>query len=245
MLIQGMKLRKNTLNLYLLAALFGFAFGSVLLLVMSVLYNADILKDDEYTVAAVGTMMSLIFFFAVYVFWGMSELNANFNKFIGFGMTRKKFFLQEMISSYVFIAISMLAVLVLYFMELTVLKTPFYRSFVYEELFSSKAFLITVFCIVICAPVLRMFLGTLLINYGNSKGFWIIWVLWMAGCMAPGYISDIMIKDGPRNNMQEVVVRMVMAVMGVPKPVWIMIGLAVLAVFMVISWQMIRKKAVE
>ena len=63
--------------------------------------------------------------------------------------------------------------------------------------------------------------------------------------MAPGYISDIMIKDGPRNNMQEVVVRMVMAVMGVPKPVWIMIGLAVLAVFMVISWQMIRKKAVE
>ena len=94
MLIQGIQLRKNTLNIYLLTTLIGFAFGSVILLVMSILYNAGIIKDNEYTVAVVGTLMSLILFFAVYVFWGMSEINTNFNKFIGFGMTRKKFFLQ-------------------------------------------------------------------------------------------------------------------------------------------------------
>ena len=92
MLIQGIQLRKNTLNIYLLTTLIGFAFGSVILLVMSILYNAGIIKDNEYTVAVVGTLMSLILFFAVYVFWGMSEINTNFNKFIGFGMTRKKFF---------------------------------------------------------------------------------------------------------------------------------------------------------
>ena len=45
--------------------------------------------------------------------------------------------------------------------------------------------------------------------------------------------------------MEEVVLRMVMAVRGVPKAVWIVIGFAVLAVFLIISWQMIRKKAVE
>ena len=66
----------------------------------------------------------------------------------------------------------------------------------------------------------------------------------MVGCMAPGYVHDI-IKEGPENGMQEVLFRMVMAVMGIPKPVWIVIGLAVLAVFLIISWQMIRKKAVE
>ena len=206
MLIQGIQLRKNTLNIYLLTTLIGFAFGSVILLVMSILYNAGIIKDNEYTVAVVGTLMSLILFFAVYVFWGMSEINTNFNKFIGFGMTRKKFFLQE--------------------------------------LFSSKVLMIVLLCVVICAPILRMFLGSLLLKYGNTKGFWIIWALWMVGCMAPGYVHDI-IKEGPENGMQEVLFRMVMAVMGVPKPVWIVIGLAVLAVFLIISWQMIRKKAVE
>lgn len=245
MLIQGIQLRKNTLNIYLLTTLIGFAFGSILLLVMSILYNAGIVKDNEYTVAVVGTLMSLILFFAVYVFWGMSELNTNFNKFIGFGMTRKKFFLQELVSSYVFIGISMLAIFVLYFIELTILKIPFYRQFVYEELFSSKVLMIVLLCVVICAPILRMFLGALLLKYGNSKGFWIIWALWMVGCMAPGYIQDVILREGPLNGMEEMLLRMVMTVRGVPKAVWIVIGLAVLAVFLIISWQMIRKKAVE
>ena len=245
MLIQGIQLRKNTLNIYLLTTLIGFAFGSVILLVMSILYNAGVVRDNEYTVAVVGTLMSLILFFAVYVFWGMSELNTNFNKFIGFGMTRKKFFLQELVSSYVFIGISMLAIFVLYFIELTILKIPFYRQFVYEELFSSKVLMIVLLCVVICAPILRMFLGSLLLKYGNSKGFWIIWALWMVGCMAPGYIQDVILREGPRNGMEEMLLRMVMTVMGVPKAVWIVIGLAVLAVFLIISWQMIRKKAVE
>ena len=245
MLIQGIQLRKNTLNIYLLTTLIGFAFGSVILLVMSILYNAGVVRDNEYTVAVVGTLMSLILFFAVYVFWGMSELNTNFNKFIGFGMTRKKFFLQELVSSYVFIGISMLAIFVLYFIELTILKIPFYRQFVYEELFSSKVLMIVLLCVVICAPILRMFLGSLLLKYGNSKGFWIIWALWMVGCMAPGYIQDVILREGPRNGMEEMLLRMVMTVRGVPKAVWIVIGLAVLAVFLIISWQMIRKKAVE
>lgn len=245
MLIQGIQLRKNTLNIYLLTTLIGFAFGSVILLVMSILYNAGVVRDNEYTVAVVGTLMSFILFFAVYVFWGMSELNTNFNKFIGFGMTRKKFFLQELVSSYVFIGISMLAIFVLYYIELAILKIPFYRQFVYEELFSSKVLMIVLLCVVICAPILRMFLGSLLLKYGNSKGFWIIWALWMVGCMAPGYIHDTILKEGPRNGMEEVVLRMVMAVRGVPKAVWIVIGFAVLTVFLIISWQMIRKKAVE
>ena len=245
MLIQGIQLRKNTLNIYLLTTLIGFAFGSVILLVMSILYNAGIIKDNEYTVAVVGTLMSLILFFAVYVFWGMSEINTNFNKFIGFGMTRKKFFLQELFSSYAFIGISMLAIFVLYYIELAILKIPFYRQFVYEELFSSKVLMIVLLCVVICAPILRMFLGSLLLKYGNTKGFWIIWALWMVGCMAPGYIHDTILKEGPRNGMEEVVLRMVMAVRGVPKAVWIVIGFAVLTVFLIISWQMIRKKAVE
>ncbi|MBO5450141.1 MAG: hypothetical protein J6A11_01170 [Lachnospiraceae bacterium] len=245
MLIQGIQLRKNTLNIYLLTTLIGFAFGSILLLVMSILFNAGIIKDNEYTVAVVGTLMSLILFFAVYVFWGMSELNTNFNKFIGFGMTRKKFFLQELFSSYAFIGISMLAIFVLYYIELAILKIPFYRQFVYEELFTSKVLMLVLLCVVICAPILRMFLGSLLLKYGNSKGFWIIWALWMVGCMAPGYIQDTILREGPRNGMEEVVLRMVMAVRGVPKAVWIVIGFAVLAVFLIISWQMIRKKAVE
>lgn len=245
MLIQGIQLRKNTLNIYLLTTLIGFAFGSILLLVMSILYNAGVVRDNEYTVAVVGTLMSFILFFAVYVFWGMSELNTNFNKFIGFGMTRKKFFLQELVSSYVFIGISMLAIFVLYFIELTILKIPFYRQFVYEELFSSKVLMIVLLCVVICAPILRMFLGSLLLKYGNSKGFWIIWALWMVGCMAPGYIQDVILREGPPNGMEEMLLRMVMTVRGVPKAVWIVIGLAVLAVFLIISWQMIRKKAVE
>ena len=71
-MLQSIKLRKNTLKLYFGGLLIGFLLGSLLLLVMCILQKNGILRDNEFTVATVGTMMSLTIFFAVYVFGGMA-----------------------------------------------------------------------------------------------------------------------------------------------------------------------------
>ena len=242
-MLQSIELRKNTLKLYFGGLVIGFLLGSVLLLVMSILQKNGILKDSEFTIATVGTMMALLFFFAVYVFGGMSEVNANFNQYIGFGMTRKCFFIQEFFTSYLFTALSVLLLIILKHVEQLILKIPFYSQFAYEELFAGQTWYMVLLLSFICAPLARIFLGSLLLKCKGQKGFWILWAIWMVGCMAPGYIKHIM-EDGPKGGVQNGIYHIASACMKIPGNIWIVAAVVACAAVLLISWRLVSREAV-
>ena len=242
-MLQSIELRKNTLKLYFGGLFIGFLFGSVLLLVMSILQKNGILKDSEFTVATVGTMMALVFFFAVYVFGGMSEVNANFNQYVGFGMTRKSFFIQEVFTSYLFTALSVLLLIILKNVEQLILKISYYSQFTYEELFAKQTWYTVLLLSFICAPLARIFLGSLLLKCKGQKGFWILWALWMVGCMAPGYIKSIM-EEGPKGSIQTGIYHIASACMKVPGNIWIVAAVVACVAVLLVSWRLVRKEAV-
>lgn len=242
-MLQSIELRKNTLKLYFGGLFVGFLFGFVLLLVMSILQKNGILKDSEFTVATVGTMMALMVFFAVYVFGGMNEVNVNFNQYIGFGMTRKSFFIQEIFTSYLFTALSVLLLIILKYVEQLILNIPFYSQFTYEELFARQTWHTVLLICFACAPLARLFLGSILLKCKGQKGFWILWALWMIGCMAPGYINDIM-KEGPNGNIQTGIYHMVSACMKVPGNIWIVAAVVACVAVLLISWRLISRETV-
>lgn len=242
-MLQSIKLRKNTLKLYFGGLLIGFLLGSLLLLVMCILQKNGILRDSEFTVATVGTMMSLTIFFAVYVFGGMAEVNGNFNQYIGFGMTRKSFFIQEIFTSYLFTALSVLLLIILRHVEQLVLKIPYYSQFTYEELFARQTWHTVLLICFTCAPLARLFLGSLLLKCKGQKGFWILWAIWMVGCMAPGYIKHIM-EDGPKGGVQSGIYHMASACMKVPGNIWIVAAVVACAAVLLISWRLVSREAV-
>ena len=242
-MLQGIELRRNLLKLYFGSQLVGFLLGSLLLFVLSLLQRNGIIRDSEFTVATVGTMISLVIFWAIYVFVGMTEFGAGFSRYIGFGMTRKSFFVQEFFTSYLFMALSVLLLAILKNVEQLILKIPFYSQFTYEELFTKKIWSMILLISFICAPLVRIFLGSLMLKFKDQKGFWILWALWMIGCMAPGYINDIM-KEGPKGNIQTGIYHMVSACMKVPGNIWIVAAVVACAAVLLISWRLISRETV-
>ena len=95
----------------------------------------------------------------------------------------------------------------------------------------------------ICAPLVRIFLGSLMLKFKDQKGFWILWALWMIGCMAPGYINDIM-KEGPKGNIQIGIYHMVSACMKVPGNIWIVAAVVACVAVLLISWRLISRETV-
>lgn len=244
MLIQGIKLRRQTLCASLIAECGGFLFGSALLFVITLLVGNNVIKDDSYTVALVGTMISMLIFFIICVIGGIIEVGTNFNQFVGFGMTRLKFFVQELATSYVFILVSMAGLFVLNLIERMIIKLPFYNQYEYEVLFTDSAFLNIIVVTIIALPIIRLFLGSVLLKFGKSKGFWVIWALWMVGCLSPSFIGDIM-REGPKNSFQSAIYNIVTSITNVSAVIWICIGCALLVVFLIASWLFIKDKAVE
>lgn len=246
MILQGIKLRKNTLLTYFAAVIIGFVFGVLLLFVTSVVFGAGIITDEDYTVATIGTMMSLLLFLVIYVFWGMGEFRNSFNQYIGFGMTRKKYFWQELFVSMLFVVMTLALIAVLYGMESMLLNISYFKQFDYEEIFSVTAqeIVISLACVVIAAPVLRMFLGSIMVYFGNSKGFWVLWFLWMIGCMMPGYVADVM-SEGPKGAFQEIIYTVMQSLLRIPKAAWSAVGIFFLGAMLYISWRLIRKYPVQ
>lgn len=245
MILQGFKIRKDTFIISLLAVLGGFVFGSLLLLVVTALYSKGILPDEDFTVATVGTLIAAILLFICYIIIGMFEVTYNFNQFIGFGMTRKNFFIQELITSYVYMIVLMAVVCILRVAEMGILQIAFYKQYVYEELFNFPAdrLMIILICLLVAMPIVRTFLGCFILKFGNTKGFWALWVVWMVVFMSISPISDIM-KAGPTGGIKTVIYNIVSALKAVPASVWwVLIGAAVIAMF-VASWKFLEKKAV-
>ncbi len=235
MLIKTMKLRLDELVLYVAVDLGVFLFGSLLLGLVTY-FGSD---EPDYTVFRLGTVMAWIIFCFISIGMGMFGMSCYFNWHVGFGRTRKSFFICDVTTEFCWNLISLIIIWALSFAEGGILKL-FYSS--YQE--DSKGlwgmwlgYMIPVLALLL--SVVRELTGTLIMRFGN-KAFWVMWGIWMIICFVPGKIASN--KNGALGKMIE---RITAWIIGMSISGWAIIGLVFVILMLAVSWLLMRKQMVK
>jgi hypothetical protein len=185
MIIKLCKQRKSEIKLMLVIAVVVFILGTILL--------AIVMKtDNEPTTFEIGTaLVSMLLAFYVLIIGALSY-GQEFNMAIQMGVTRKQFTPAYFITSLIFVSVNVLVIYGFHFIENFEIAT-FYAS--YEKDTGIEQFLLSwnIIPLILLLAALPQFIGCLTMKFGK-KAFWVIWALWMIGCMLPSRIINAMKK---------------------------------------------------
>lgn len=141
-----------------------------------------------------GTMFAMLFGAIGLFFGGIFSVQSEFNLAISMGKTRK-YFAPARYLGLVLNVVLLEAVIVLFTYLENALYPALYPGAVCELSFSGLAEnpgLIVGIAIVV--PALILFLGIMLMRF-TAKFFWVLWALWMFGCMGLPRISNAMLHE--------------------------------------------------
>lgn len=235
MLIKTMKMRLDELALYAAVDLGSFLFGSLLLVLITYMDGSE----GDFTVFRMGTVMAWIIFFFISVGMGMFGMKGYFNWHVGFGRTRKSFFVCDMATELCWNLISLVFIGVLCLVEGGILKV-FYGSFREGKEIVWGAWLIWAIPVAaLLLTVSRELTGCLLLRFGN-KAFWVMWAVWMLVCLLPGRLAE-----SKNSGIEEMAAGLVTWLTGISITGWIIMGVIMVSLLLGISWLIIRKHAVE
>lgn len=235
MLIKTMKLRLDELALYAAGNLGVFLLGSLLLRLVTYFGGSE----PDYTVFRLGTIMAWCLFCFLAIGMGMFGMSVHFDWYVGFGRTRKSFFICDMATEFCWNLLSLMMIWGLSFLEGGILKL-FYGSY-QEEI--KDLWGIWFGCMI---PILALLLvlireltGTLIMRFGN-KAFWVMWAIWMIICLAPGKIASD--KNGAVEKMIE---RITAWITGMSIAGWAIMGSVLVILMLAVSWMLMRKQMVK
>lgn len=235
MLIKTMKLRLDELALYVAVDLGVFLLGSLLLGLVTY-FGSD---EPDYTVFRIGTIMAWIIFCFISVGMGMFGMSGYFSWHVGFGRTRKSFFICDITTEFCWNLISLMIIWGLSFAEGGILKL-FYGSYQedYKDLWGMwLGYMIPVLALLLA--VVRELTGTLIMRFGN-KAFWVMWGVWMFICLVPGKIA------GNKNGVAAKVIKGIKVwVTGVSISGWVIMGIVLVILMLAVSWLLMRKQMVK
>lgn len=235
MLIKTMKLRLDELALYVIFDFGGFLFGSLLLMLITYFQSSE----PDYTAFRMGTVMAWIVFCFVSVMVGMFSMTGYFNWHVGFGKTRKSFFICDIITELCWNLLNVVVIWGLSIAEGGILKLFYgsYREGAKELWGMWLVWMLPVFAIAL--TVVRELTGTLVMHFGK-KVFWIMWGLWMFVCLVPGKIDAD--KKGAIAKMAG---RIKVWMSGMSITDWTITGIVLVLLMLIVSWLLMRKQAVE
>lgn len=239
MFIKIMKMRLDELAVYMAGVLGGFAAGSALLALITY-FEKD---DPDFTVFRMGSVFAVIVAGFISVFVGMYGVRQLFHYQISFSLTRKRFFVYDLIVSFLWYAAALLLAGVLYYAEGGILKIG-YQGFTEDKfpVFLEKNLFLCILVLALACTVIRELMGGLLMRFGNTVLI-IMWLFWMAGSILPVRLADI-----KKNQENEAVTRVINGISqwiaGISPAGWTAIGAVLMVGAVVISWMLVRKQAV-
>lgn len=239
MLTRGLRMRGKNIPGYSGAMLLGFAIGQLMLLMITSLNKTD----SGYKVVEMGTMIAALLFCFAFIFADVMDFKEKYNILVGFGMTRRVFYIQEIITSFVIAAVFGCAAVLLYELERKLVYLPVYRQVPHGTALSAFEIGILFLLWVILVPTIRFFFGCIVIKFGKVIGFWGIWALWMIICQTPGKIGNLM-ENGPQGILQTAVYRVTVVLVNISLTGRILAAAAGLVLLYVVSWLLIRRQAV-
>jgi len=161
---------------YMLAALGGAVFGIALVLFIMA---ADGTGEDY---GMLGTIMALLVGTLLLLIGEVFSMQSEFNVAISMGKTRKYFLPAKYLNLVVNVFVLEIVVVLVSRLE-HILYQAIYPGAVCElgvDKFTGNFGLLAV--LAVCVPVVILFLGAMLMRF-TAKFFWVIWALWMFGCM--------------------------------------------------------------
>lgn len=181
---------------YGISALIGGILGIVI--VLMVMKFAGVQEDY----ACLGSMLSLIMGVGLLFFVGIFTISNDFNLAVSMGKTRKYF----VPAKYLALIVDMIVVLLIYklvnVVELT-LYSSLYPSAVCEIAFNvMKGGSVLMLAVILAVPALILLFGGLFMVF-STKFFWILWGLWMIGCIGGPRMLSVAVEqpDTPQGRL--------------------------------------------
>ncbi len=199
------------------------------------------LDDTVTTYAPLGSFLAVIFSLLFSLIFGAFAYGNLFNTAVTFGCTRKEFITASGITSLLNVAIDAVAVIVIYLIE-NALGKILYSGMECENLLQYLIDYRIILGIILFLPVLRMFLGALILKF-QTKAFWGLWAVWMLGCIGGPGVSKYMEKN-PDSVAAEVIRKVMEFMTHMSGPVLLVVLLALVVVLLLVSVALLRKQSV-
>lgn len=231
-----MKIRIDELAVYLVVPIIGFIFGSIL--IAGLLY----MNGTEETAIPLGTIMAIGTGIMTSIIVGIYNISHLFRLVVGFGVSRKNFFIYDVLVSFILNAILAAVIIVLNVVEEIIQKNIYSAKSVRMEI-GLFQYLPWIFLIILCVAVIRELLGAFIFKYGK-KALGFMWIAFMICCIVPPKLAEY-VSEQKRgvlvefyNSISEGVLKLGTESYGIIGVVFIIVGLG-------ISWLVIRKQAVQ
>lgn len=197
-------------------------------------------EDNTMTSFPLGTLLAMMILVIVGLITSGMSVGAYFNVEISMGSTRKHFFWTYYLFYVIYYLLSVGVLAIFNGMEnylLTVLYPTLENEIILLPYIWKYGFFVAV-----AMPILSILFGMLMLRFGN-KVFWVLWALWMFGCLGIPRMVDA-IEEAPHSLFGRIGNWAGNIIFHIPLSVWI--GVAVFAYIACVlgSWIIIRKQQV-
>ncbi len=212
--------------------------GIIGMILMQVMIRAGDEGDSYFTM---GTAIAILMMGAYILFMEMAQINLYFNTQISLGSTRKEFYLSAIVTNFLIVLLNILLLLGINRLETLLLMKSFPAMENEVEMFPWLIRLgLPIGILLSLAGTLG---GILLLRYGR-KAFWIMWVIWMVGCLFLPRIGEIT-EEAPDSFLGVIVGSIQKGIVMIPGSAWGILGVAAAILLLGISWGFIRKQQVQ
>lgn len=199
-------------------------------------------RVEEEEMLMFGSLMAVVALMIGAIFSGMILFQQRFNVAIAMGCTRKRFLGWYLLTSFVFLAIEMLVLSLLYFFE----KSLYIFSFPGKKLVCTMDWLFqpkVIIFVILAVVVIKLFTGVFALRYGTI-GLIILWGVYMAGCIAFSRICNVAHKkpEGACAVIIDKVAAMIQGMNGMGAAIF---GYAVLAIVFLIFARLELKQEIR
>lgn len=219
------ELKDILFSLVFVVAAFGFG-----IILHDIIVHADIGNHEaEITVFPLGAVVAIVGLFLGLFFSGATSMCQRFDLVIGLGGSRKEFFLERAIFNGASSALCVVVYVALAGLEKMRLDRVWGQ---YPLEFDIMPFLTAtnMAVVVIAISGASLFLAAIIMRFGKA-GFWVIWAIYMIGCLALSKTDDIVHSINPD-----------FAQMVLKNATLIRIGIVLLALLGAwIAWLIVRK----
>lgn len=181
-----LKQRKQEIVMMLVISMAVYAFGMFLLVF--------ILKIDKGTTTfEIATLMEAMVSVMFLIVFGAFSFSGQYNTAVGMGATRKAFIPAYYAVNLLFVGIQYGVVVLSHILESAAIR-QFYSGYEKEAGIETVLFSKYVIPVLLLFAAVQLVLGGFLLKFGR-KAFWVIWALWMALCIFPARLSDLIEND--------------------------------------------------
>ena len=234
------KLRKEEIVLAGIIECVTFILGMIIL---ALLVRFDDTTDTVFELGSIFAFSSTIFTTFIMIF---ATFGVSFNNAICMGRTRKSF-----VTSYTVVTLCVTcAIIVIAFLFSIIEKSLYtflYPNHIFEYVAVNHMTPMIIVAVILIEVIVPMFIGTILAKYG-MKAFWILWAIWMFGCVVlPNMVGRMIGNDYEHDgSVLGGIERKLASTFGSINIVgWYAIGGAILLLMLVTTINLTRKQGVK